>query len=110
MYAQTKPLEYQSMYVPKSQQQLWNETIMVSNIIDNTIQNAKLAYKNQQFMSAINACKEAQKYGKKYFGRIEIETFYIMGKSYAQLNKNKKAKKHLKKARKYGIYMDSQVF
>ncbi len=98
------------MYTPKSQEQLWNETIMATKLIDNAILNAKRSYKAKYYMNAINQCKSAQKYGRKYFGEIETETYYIMGKSYAQLNKTKKAKKFLKKANKYGIFMDSQVF
>jgi hypothetical protein len=108
--SQTKPLQYQSMYVPKSNQQIWNEVVMANKIIDDAISKAKFYYKSQNYTMSIYHCKEAQKYGKRYLREIKTETYYIMGKSYGQLGKNGKAKKNMKKARKYGLYSDIQVF
>ena len=108
--SQVKPLQYQSMYIPKSNQQIWNVVVMANKIVDDAISKAKYHYQNKNYSRAIYHCKEAQKYGSKYLNSINTETYYIMGKSYGQLNRKGKAKKNLKKARKYGIYLDSQVF
>lgn len=105
-----KAIPYVPMYVPQSTGQMWNEIVMANTVVDQAIKDAKINFTIGRYYHAIENSNNALYFSKNHLSSINTEIYYILGRSYQKLGKEGKSKKYLKKAKKYGITSDSQVF
>jgi hypothetical protein len=109
-HAQAKPLQYQPMYVPKSNQQIMNEVMIQNATIQNEIEQAKKFFLLKDYEKAYNHANQAEKYQIKYFKNSNVTAIYLMGRCFQINEQFEEAKKCLDYAKKYGLTSDSQVF